>query len=179
MLTSGIAAILWSCVTFLINCLCCSVQIHMLPTRTQDQAHHCPRAAWDIPLPPSSLHSTHTRPTATEPTPTLRPTERTYWDGRWVWPRDLKPRPLPVPAGRLSRNVTIETPPRPKTNITTHPITMTTENLHGRAWRRNAEDEYLSVPWVVCPNLCWDSSLWPFTKSLIYIKKKCGTESCA
>lgn len=55
-------------VMFLIDYLCCSVQIHMLPTRTQDQAHHCPRAAWDTPLPPSNLHSTHTRPTATEPT---------------------------------------------------------------------------------------------------------------
>lgn len=44
----------------------CSAPIHMLPTRTLDQAHHCPRAAWDIPLPPNSRPSTLTRPTATE-----------------------------------------------------------------------------------------------------------------
>lgn len=38
----------------------------MLPTRTLDQAHHCPKAAWDTPLPPSSLPSTRIRTTATE-----------------------------------------------------------------------------------------------------------------
>lgn len=38
----------------------------MLPTRTLDQAHHCPKAAWDTPLPPNSLPSTLTRTTATE-----------------------------------------------------------------------------------------------------------------
>lgn len=44
----------------------CSAPIHMLPTRTLDQAHHCPKAAWDTPLPPNSHPSTPTRPTATE-----------------------------------------------------------------------------------------------------------------
>lgn len=43
-----------------------SAPIHMLPTRTLDQAHHCPKAAWDTPLPPNSRPSTPTRPTATE-----------------------------------------------------------------------------------------------------------------
>lgn len=38
----------------------------MLPTRTLDQAHHCPKAAWDTPLPPNSRPSTPTKPTATE-----------------------------------------------------------------------------------------------------------------
>lgn len=143
---------------FLMNCLSCSVQIHMLPTRTQDQAHHCPRAAWDTPLPPSSLHSTHTRPTATELMPTRRPTERTYRDRSWVWPRDPKPWPLLLLARRLSCNVTIETTPRPKTNIMMHPITVMTENLSEKTWRRKAKDEYVSVPWVICPNLLSDLS---------------------
>lgn len=44
----------------------CSAPIHMLPTRTLDQAQHCPKAAWDTPLPPNSHPSTPTRPTATE-----------------------------------------------------------------------------------------------------------------
>lgn len=43
-----------------------SAPIHMLPTRTLDQAHHCHKAAWDTPLPPNSHPSTPTRPTATE-----------------------------------------------------------------------------------------------------------------
>lgn len=47
----------------------CSAPIHMLPTRTLDQAHHCHKAAWDTPLPPNSHPSTPTRPTATEKTP--------------------------------------------------------------------------------------------------------------
>lgn len=38
----------------------------MLPTRTLDQAHHCPKAAWDIPLPPNSHPSTLTKATAIE-----------------------------------------------------------------------------------------------------------------
>lgn len=38
-----------------------SVPIHMLPIQTLDQAHHNLRAAWDIRLPPSSLHSTPIR----------------------------------------------------------------------------------------------------------------------
>ncbi|MGH0187556.1 UNVERIFIED_CONTAM: hypothetical protein FKN15_025530 [Acipenser sinensis] len=42
------------------NLLPCA-PIHTLPIRTLDQAHHYPRAAWDTPLPPSSLHSTPTR----------------------------------------------------------------------------------------------------------------------
>lgn len=43
-----------------------SVPIHMLPIPTLDQAHHSRRAAWDTQLPPSSLHSTHTRHIGTE-----------------------------------------------------------------------------------------------------------------
>lgn len=43
-----------------------SVPIPMLPTPTPDQAHHSHRAAWDIQLPPSSLHSTHIRHIGTE-----------------------------------------------------------------------------------------------------------------
>lgn len=38
----------------------------MQPIQTLDQAQHSHRAAWDIQLPPSSLHSTHTRPIGTE-----------------------------------------------------------------------------------------------------------------
>lgn len=43
-----------------------SVPIPMLPIQTLDQAHRSHRAAWDIQLPPSSLHSTLTRHTGTE-----------------------------------------------------------------------------------------------------------------
>nr|XP_032621208.1 cyclin-dependent kinase 8 isoform X2 [Chelonoidis abingdonii] len=43
-----------------------SVPIPMLPIPTLDQAHRSHRAAWDIQLPPSSLHSTHIRHTGTE-----------------------------------------------------------------------------------------------------------------
>ncbi|OXB55555.1 hypothetical protein ASZ78_006786 [Callipepla squamata] len=42
------------------------VPIPMLPTPTLDQAHRSHRAAWDIQLPPSSLHSTHIRHIGTE-----------------------------------------------------------------------------------------------------------------
>lgn len=163
------------------NLLCSSAPIHMLPTRTQDQAHHCPKAAWDTPLPPSNLHSTHTRPTATESghAPSQCPGGRMYLAWR-VW---ILPKPPLYPTGPLLCSISPQEQylHTKATNLTRHSIIQLTLSSADKRWKKTnwkiiktKEKIWIFVPLVIVQ--VFAVSLWYFT----WIKKQqtfsiCGT----